>query len=442
MTATRPLRGRGLVLEPLGTAHAAEMVGVLSDAGLYRFTGGAPPTLAELEVRYARHADGSGDPGEQWHTWVVRLGADGPAIGYVQATVRPEEGLAELAWLVGSPWQGRGLARDAAAVALDEVAARGVALVVAHIHPDHTASQRVAAAIGLAPTDRVVDGEMEWERVLRPPSTTTSSGIALDRGGVVGGLPVVLLHAGVADRRMWEPQWAGLAEVRDTVRLDLRGFGESTRRPDGALDHVADVLEVLDELRVGACHLVGSSFGAGVAVEVALSRPDRVLSLVLAPPGGSLLTEVTPDLRAFVTAEREALAAGDVDAAVEANVRTWVVGVGREADGVSGTVTASVREMQRRAFEVTDGWDDVIEAELDPPAVERLADLHQPVLVVVGGHDLDTTRLAAARIGATAPDVRRVDVPGAAHLPSMEDPETFLRLVLDWVAEHDGAGNP
>ncbi|HET6966626.1 MAG TPA: alpha/beta hydrolase, partial [Ornithinibacter sp.] len=136
----------------------------------------------------------------------------------------------------------------------------------------------------------------------------------------------------------------------------------------------------------------------------------------------------------------EALAAGDLDAAVEANVRTWVVGVGREAGDVGADVAASVRDMQRRAFVVTAGWDDLEEVELDPPASERLADLHQPVLLVVGGHDLDTTRLAAARIEATAPDVRRVDVPGAAHLPSMEDPDAFLDLVLGWVAEHDGAG--
>ncbi|HSO64594.1 MAG TPA: GNAT family N-acetyltransferase [Ornithinibacter sp.] len=437
MTATRPLRGHGLVLEPLVTAHAGEMVGVLSDAALYRFTGGAPPTLAELEGRYARHAAGSGDPAEEWHTWIVRLGDDGPAVGYVQATVRPADGLAELAWLVGSPWQGRGLARDAASVVLDEVAARGATRAIAHIHPDHAASQHVAAALGLEPAGRVVDGEMEWERALRRTSVTTPSGIVAERGGPVGAPPVVLLHAGVADRRMWEPQWAGLTAVRDAVRLDLRGFGESARRPAGALDHVADVLEVLDVAGVGSCHLVGSSFGAGVAVEVALTRPDLVRSLVLAPPGGSLFTAATPDLLAFAAAEHEALAVGDLDAAVEANIATWVVGPTRDAADVAPAVVAAVRAMQRRAFEVTEGWDDLEEVELDPPAVDRLADLHRPVLLVVGGHDLDATRLAAARLEAVAPHVRRVDVPDAAHLPSMESPDGFLDLVLAWVAEHD-----
>lgn len=163
MTATPPLRGGILVLEPLRVEHAAEMVAVLADAGLFAYTGGSPPALEELEARYARQAAGSGDPAERWHNWVVRLGDEGPAVGYVQATVRPGDAVAELAWVVGTPWQGRGIGREAAAVVLDHLAASGeVTRVVAHVHPDHLASQRVAAALGLAPTERLVDGEVEW----------------------------------------------------------------------------------------------------------------------------------------------------------------------------------------------------------------------------------------------------------------------------------------
>jgi 3-oxoadipate enol-lactonase len=438
VTATSPLRGHGLVLEPLAPRHAREMVGVLSDAALHRFTGGSPPSLTELEGRYARHAAGSQDPDEEWHTWVVRAGDSGAAMGYVQATVRPGEGVAELAWVVGTQWQGRGVATKAAGLVVAELGSRGLERVVAHIHPDHAASQRVAASLGLEPTDRVVDGETEWERRRQPPvASMTASGIAYERGGPRGATPLVLVHAGVADRRMWDPQWAGLTAARDVVRLDLRGFGDSTRPPAGAVDPVADVLEVVSVLDAAPCHLVAASFGAGVAVEVALTRPDLVRSLVLAPPGGSLLGEATPDLRAFFTAEREALAAGDVDAAVEANVDTWVVGSGRHAGDVDAGVAASVRVMQRRAFEVGEGLGDLEEVELDPPATERLAELGVPVLLVVGGHDLDATHLAADHVAARAPRVRRVDVPGAAHLPSMEDPDGFLDLVLGWVAEHD-----
>jgi pimeloyl-ACP methyl ester carboxylesterase len=250
---------------------------------------------------------------------------------------------------------------------------------------------------------------------------------------------VVLLHAGIADRRMWDPQWAGLAAVRDAVRLDLRGFGESDRPPEGTLDPVGDVLGTLDHLGVTACHLVGSSFGAGVAVEVALTRPGMVRSLLLAPPGGSLLTERTPALAAFAAAENEAMARGDLEAAVEADVVAWVVGEGRSLDDVDPGVTASVRVMQRRAFDIDSSWGDLDldEVDLDPPAVERYAEVRQPVLLVVGGHDLDTVHLAAAALDAGLPQVRRVDRPDVAHLPSMEEPEVFLRLLLDWVTVQD-----
>jgi 3-oxoadipate enol-lactonase len=272
-------------------------------------------------------------------------------------------------------------------------------------------------------------------------SSHTPTGIAYDRDGEPGRTPVVLLHAGVADRRMWDPQWVGLTGSRDAVRLDLRGFGESDRPPVGALDPVADVLETLDHLGVTGCHLVASSFGAGVAVEVALTRPDLVRSLLLAPPGGSLFTERTPAFAAFAAAENEAMARGDLDAAVEANVDAWVVGDGREPGDVDEAVTASVREMQRRAFEIGTAWEglglDLDEVELDPPATERYDELRQPVLMVVGGHDLDIVQRAAERLESAVGQVRRVDRPDTAHLPSMEEPDFFLRLLLDWVAARD-----
>lgn len=121
-------------------------------------------------------------------------------------------------------------------------------------------------------------------------SSSTPIGIAYERGGPLGGASVVLLHAGVADRRMWDPQWAGLTASRDAVRLNLHGFGESDRPPVGALDPVGEVLDTLEYLGVDSCHLVGCSLGAGLALEVALTRPGLVRSLLLAPPGGRALS--------------------------------------------------------------------------------------------------------------------------------------------------------
>jgi 3-oxoadipate enol-lactonase len=270
-------------------------------------------------------------------------------------------------------------------------------------------------------------------------SSRTPSGIAVERAGPPSGIPVVLLHAGIADRRMWDPQWAALTAARDAVRLDLRGFGGSDRPPAGALDPVADVLSTLDHLGVSSCHLVGSSLGAGVAVEVALTAPDAVRSLLLAPPGGSLLTERTPAFAAFAAAENAALARGDLDSAVEANLDAWVAGEGRTLADVDATVVSAVRAMQRRAFEIDAAWTDpdLDQVELDPPAVDRLGDVGAQVLLVLGGHDLDIVHLAAGALVARLPDVRRVDRPDVAHLPSMEEPEVFLRLLLDWVSAQD-----
>ena len=263
----------------------------------------------------------------------------------------------------------------------------------------------------------------------------TSNGIAYDRGGPRGELPIVLLHAGVADRGMWDPIWPGLTGDRDVVRVELRGFGDSAARPSGAISNPGDVLEMLSEMGVDRCHVVGASFGAGVAVEAALARPSAVASLLLAAPGGSLLAEVTPDLRAFWEAERTALERGDLDAAVEANLSWWVEGPRRSADQVDPSVRERVRRMQRRAFEVTADWDDVEVQELDPPALVRLAEIEVPVLVLVGGLDLDTVHHAAGRVVAGIAGARRVDWPDAGHLPSLENPAAFAGLLREWVRD-------
>ncbi len=105
-----------LTLVPLRPEHAAEMAPVLADPDLYTFTGGAPPQAAELRARFERWAAGPGDPALSWDNWVIQLCAHGALAGYVQATVTDAAGTlaAELAWVVGKPWQGRGIGSEAA----------------------------------------------------------------------------------------------------------------------------------------------------------------------------------------------------------------------------------------------------------------------------------------------------------------------------------------
>ncbi len=159
MPTTEPIESERLTLTPLDEADAAEMVAVLSDPDLYTFMGGEPPTLDQLRELYRHQSAGSPRAGETWHNWVIRL--DGRAIGYVQATVTGR--VADLAWVVGSSWQGSGYGTEASQAMRDWLVGRGVARFSAHVHPNHAASQAVATKLGLRPTGRVDDeGEMIW----------------------------------------------------------------------------------------------------------------------------------------------------------------------------------------------------------------------------------------------------------------------------------------
>jgi 3-oxoadipate enol-lactonase len=248
--------------------------------------------------------------------------------------------------------------------------------------------------------------------------------------------PVVLVHAGIADRRMWDPLWDLLTARMDAVRVDLRGFGESDIAPEAPYSHPGDLWETLDGLGLTRCHLVGASLGAGVVLEAALDRPDAVDSLVIAPPGGSLLATRTVDLAEFAAAEDAALEAGNLDAAVQANLDAWVAGRGRPLSEVEPGVVAAVARMQRRAFDIQLGWGEEaeeLEAEPARDPMHRLAEVRAPVLLVVGGLDLDTILDSADRLEHALDDVTRVDWPDVAHLPSLERPERFSALLLEWL---------
>ena len=126
-------------MQPLQVEHAREMAKVLSDPDLYTFTGGEPPSVDVLEARYRRQLAGPDRTDEQWFNWVIRH--DDELVGYVQTTVTGST--AEIAWVIGTDWQGRGYAHDAVGNALADVdAGRGAddvlhALEVLHVHRGH-----------------------------------------------------------------------------------------------------------------------------------------------------------------------------------------------------------------------------------------------------------------------------------------------------------------
>ena len=145
--------------------HAAELAPLLDDPSLHEFTGGAPLPAADLAARYAHLAARRSPAGDQmWGNWVVRVRAAGTVAGTVQATLSaggPAAGPAEVAWVVVRPAQGHGYGTEAARSLVTLLHEAGWT-VVAHIHPGHLASQRVARGAGLSPTADVRDGEIRW----------------------------------------------------------------------------------------------------------------------------------------------------------------------------------------------------------------------------------------------------------------------------------------
>ena len=166
--AAELIRTSRLDLRPLRAEHAAEMTTALADSGLHAFIGGAPLTLAENRARFERMLAGSPDPAVSWCNWVIELRDAGCLTGTVQATISAEGPTAEVAWVVGTPWQGRGIATEAARALVAWLGRQRVATVIAHIHPGHAASAAVAAAAGLHPTGQWHEGEVRWQRSMAP----------------------------------------------------------------------------------------------------------------------------------------------------------------------------------------------------------------------------------------------------------------------------------
>jgi 3-oxoadipate enol-lactonase len=248
------------------------------------------------------------------------------------------------------------------------------------------------------------------------------------------GPAVALVHAGIADSRMWGPQLRTFPESYRVVRVDLPGFGNSPFESN-VVSYRGAVRDALDGAGVEQAAIVGTSLGGRTALELAVESPERVSALVLVGAGIDD-HQWSNEVERFVEEEETALAGGDLDAAVDVNLRLWVAGPRRTVDVIDPGVRDLVDEMQRRAFVLGKGHDDLQADRLEPPASARLADIQVPTLVVTGDEDVDDIHVIADRLAHEIPGANRATIADAAHLPSLERPDEFDRIVLGFLAEH------
>jgi pimeloyl-ACP methyl ester carboxylesterase len=230
---------------------------------------------------------------------------------------------------------------------------------------------------------------------------------------------------------MWDPQWQTWARSHRLLRFDFRGFGRSPLEP-GPFASARDVIELMDHHGFERAALVGVSLGGRVALEVALAQPERVSTLVLVGSGlpGHAWSE---DMKAAWGEEEAAFSAGDLDGAVEVSMRTWVDGPRRRPEDVDPEVRARVAEMQKRAYELQLPIEEDEEELLVEDVAGRLGEIKAPTLVLVGEEDQPDIQAIADRLASEIPGARRDTIANTAHVPSMERPEEFERLVLGFL---------
>jgi pimeloyl-ACP methyl ester carboxylesterase len=246
------------------------------------------------------------------------------------------------------------------------------------------------------------------------------------------GHPLVLLHGGLLDRRMWDPQFEAFAREYRVVRYDARNHGKSEGVP-GPFTHFDDLAKLLDQLNIQQAALVGLSLGGRILIDFSIAHPERVSAIVLASPGVSGYEDTSEAVRANDEQMRRAFNEGDLPKAIEYFQRSWTDGPSRAPSDVDSVVRERIRSM---ALSTAENWnlESVIE-ELEPPAMGRLAEVRAPARVVVGDLDMPSSLEIAEAIDENVKGAEVVVMSGVAHMVNMERPEEFNEVVLEFLAK-------
>ncbi|MFF4212032.1 alpha/beta fold hydrolase [Streptomyces sp. NPDC001796] len=242
------------------------------------------------------------------------------------------------------------------------------------------------------------------------------------------GPPVVLVHAGVADHRMWDAVVPDLAKGHTVIRYDLRGFGRSAP-PAGPFSETDDLRRLLDHLGYERVRLVGASWGGRVALDFALTHPARVRSLaVLAPPWRGY--HWSSDMVAYDEAETAALASGDLDAAVRINLDMWLRGPARQWEDVAVGLADRLRDPIRTSLVNQE----IVGEHSRGGATGDIAGICVPTLVGIGKLDVADFQDIARRYAAGIPGATLVEFRTAAHLIALDAPAELVSVLGPFLA--------
>jgi pimeloyl-ACP methyl ester carboxylesterase len=251
------------------------------------------------------------------------------------------------------------------------------------------------------------------------------------------GAPFVMIHAGIADCRMWDNEFEAFSRSHRVLRFDMRGYGQSLP-VDGEFNIQDDFEALLSTLGLAPpMILMGCSMGGGLSIDYALTHPDEIAALILvgSDPAGLELDADWPD-ELFAQSEA-AFNAGDINRVAELDMRIWFDGLGRLPGDVDDCARWKAGMMAKLVTEhELKGIGTHVRKTAEKPAAERLRELSMPALIFIGENDLPYLKLAADYMTARMPTATKVVIPDAGHLPNMEHPALFEEAVRDFLGKH------
>jgi 3-oxoadipate enol-lactonase len=268
--------------------------------------------------------------------------------------------------------------------------------------------------------------------------TTAQTGFAEVNGASLyyetygAGQPFFMLHGHVLDQRQWDDSFSVFAATHQVVRYDARGFGQSSL-PPAPFSHAADLYGLQQFLGIDHAILMGSSGGGGICLDFALLHPDRVDALILVGSnldGYQPTGPIPPNLLAYAQARQR----GDLDEALELSLKIFTDGPRREPGQVNPVARERTRVMSAALFARPD-VPEALPQGLQPPAIERLGEIHAPTLAIVGSEDNPMLHDIAGLFVARIHGAKSVVVPDAGHHPNLEQPKMFSQIVNDFLKE-------
>ena len=248
------------------------------------------------------------------------------------------------------------------------------------------------------------------------------------------GLPIVLIHAGYLDSRMWDNQVEHFSGEYTVITYDVRGYGQSSVVSSRYSD-AEDLELLLDHLKVEKAVLIGVSNGGRISFDFAVEHPDRVTAMVLVDPSikgyrssGPEEDDLWSDFNLKSEKQNALIGEGKFREAAAMDVDIWM-------PVLTGKMREKIRDIAMENARIYSPDSDPFELQIspEPPAFTRLNVLKMPILMVVGDHDLPGMIALARRVHEMIPHSRMITIKGADHVPSLSKPDEFTRIVQDFL---------